>query len=79
MDTDHRRRLMRDLGDAAAAYRQGCGFQGIESLPDEIEQFGDTSYAQHAQVLRRALAGQDHHAVLSELILILAKLEQERG
>lgn len=79
MDHNQLRRLLRDLGDAVAAYQRGHGFLGIETLPDEIEQFGDPSYAHHAQVLRQALSQNDRGTVLTELILVLTKLEQERG
>jgi len=79
MDHDQLRRLMRDLGDAVLAYQQGHGFLGIENLPDEIEELGDASYAHHARAIRDALSRKADRTVLSELILVLAKLEQQYG
>lgn len=69
---------MRDLGDAVAAYQRGHGFLGIENLPDEIEQCGD-GYRHHAQALREAVAQRDTRTILSEWVLVLAQLEQNRG
>jgi hypothetical protein len=56
----------------------GHGFLGIEHLPNEIEQCGH-GYRHHAEVLREAVAGKDPHTILSELVLVLAQLEQDRG
>lgn len=78
MDHDHLRRLMRDLGDAVAAYQRGHGFLGIERLPDEIEECGD-GYRHHAQALREAVVQKDTRTILSEVVLDLAQLEQDRG
>jgi hypothetical protein len=78
-DRDRLRRLMQDLGDAAAAYQRGHGFLRIEHLPDEIDQLGTASYAHHAQAMREALNRKDDRTLLTELILVLAKLERERG
>ena len=79
MDSDTLRRVMRDLGDAVNAYQQGQGFVGVEKLPTEIEQLRGASYVHHAQEIRNALKRKGDGAVLSELILILERLERERG
>jgi hypothetical protein len=68
---------MRDLADAVNAYQQGQGFVGIEKLPSEIEQLRSASYVRHAQEIRNALKRKDHGAILSELILVLERLERE--
>jgi hypothetical protein len=78
MDSDQLRRVMRDLGDAVNAYQQGQGFVGIEKLPSEIEQLCSASYVRHAQEIRNGLKRKDHGAILSELILVLERLERER-
>ena len=78
MDSDQLRRVMRDLGDAVNAYQQGHGFAGIEELPSEIEQLRSASYVHHAQEIRNALKRKDHGAILSELILVLERLERAR-
>ena len=77
MDSDQLRRVMRDLADAVNAYQQGQGFVGIEKLPSEIEQLRGASYVRHAQEIRNALKRKDHGAILSELILVLERLERE--
>jgi hypothetical protein len=77
MDHDHLRRLMRDLGDAVAAYQRGHGFPGVEHLPAEIEQCGD-GYRHHAKALRDAVTQKDTRTILSELVLVLAQPEQDR-
>ena len=51
---------------------------GIENLPDELEEL-DASYAHHARAIRDALSQKADSTVLSELILVLAKLEQQYG
>ena len=79
MDSDQLRRVMRDLGDAVNAYQQGQGFVGIEKLPSEVEQLRGASYVRHAREIRNALKRKDHGALLSELILVLERLERERG
>jgi hypothetical protein len=79
MDSDQLRRVMRDLGDAVNAYQQGQGFVGIKWLPSEIEQLRGASYVRHAQEIRNALKRKDHGAILSELILVLERLERARG
>ena len=48
---------------------------GIEKLPSEIEQLRGASYVRHAQEIRNALKRKDHGALLSELILVLERLE----
>ena len=70
---------MRDLGDAVNAYQQGQGFVGIEKLPSEIAQLRGAAYVHHAQAIRNALKRKDDGALLSELILVLERLERERG
>jgi hypothetical protein len=52
---------------------------GIEKLPSEIEQLRGASYVRHAQEIRNALKRKDDGAILSELILVLQRLERERG
>ena len=79
MDSDQLRRVMRDLGDAINAYRQGQGFVGVENLLSDIEQLRGASYVRHAQEIRNALKRTDHGAILSELILVLERLEREWG
>ncbi len=79
MDSDQLRRVMRDVGDAVNAYQQGQGFGGIEKLPSEIEHLRGVAYVRHAQEIRHALKRKDHGAILSELILVLERLERERG
>lgn len=79
MDSDQLRRVMRDLGDAVNAYQQGQGFVGIEKLPSEIAQLRGAAYVRHAQAIRNALKRRDDGAILSELILVLERLERERG
>ena len=79
MDSDQLRRVMRDLGDAINAYRQGQGFVGVENLLSDIEQLRGASYVRHAQEIRNALKRKDHDAILSELILVLKRLERARG
>jgi len=80
MDSDQLRRVMRDLGDAVInAYQQGQGFGGIEKLASEIEQLRGASYVRHAQEIRNALKRKDHGAILSELTLVLERLERARG
>ena len=65
--------------DAVNTYQQGQGFVGIEKLPSEIEQLRGASYVRHAQEIRHALKRKDHGAILSELILVLERLERARG
>jgi hypothetical protein len=66
--------------DAVNTYQQGQGFVGIEKLPSEIEQqLRGASYVRHAQEIRNALKRKDHGAILSELILVLERLERARG
>ena len=79
MDSDQLRRVMRDLGDAVNAYQQGQGLVGIEKLPSEIEQLRGAAYVRHAQEIRKALKRKDDGAILSELILVMERLERERG
>ena len=79
MDSDQLRRIMRDVGDAVNAYQQKQGFVGIEKLPSEIEQLRGAAYLRHAEEIRKALKRKDHAAILSELILVLARLQRERG
>ena len=79
MDSDQLRRVMRDLGDAVNAYQQGQGFGGIETLASEIEQLRGASYVRHAPEIRNALKRKDHGAILSELTLVLERLERARG
>ena len=79
MNSDQLRRVMRDLGDAVNAYQQGQGFGGIEKLASEIEQLRGASYVRHAQEIRNALKRKDHGAILSELTLVLERLERARG
>ena len=78
MDSDRRRRLMEDLGDALGAYQRGQGFLGIEHLPAELEGLGEDWFV-HADALREALTRRDSHAVLRELVVILARVKEERG
>jgi hypothetical protein len=79
MDSDQLRRIMRDVGDAVNAYQQGQGFVGMEKLPSEIEQLRGAAYVRHGEEIRKALKRKDHGAILSELILVLERLERERG
>ena len=45
----------------------------------DIEQLRGASYVRHAQETRNALKRKDDGAILSELILVLERLERERG
>ena len=76
MDGARLGRLVISLSDAVAAYQRGHAYLGIENLPDEIEQLGDASYAEHAREIRGALKRQANAAVLRELVVVLEKLER---